>query len=110
MSPPPNPSLAELADILGEENVRNLVRTFLREFPLSYRALGNGNRQERHRLAHSMKSNSRLVGGKDLSRRMAEIEARLMTDDGGDITPRELEMIAADFETLATSLRAFVGA
>ena len=31
--PPPNDALAELAAVLGPDNVRTLVRTFLRELP-----------------------------------------------------------------------------
>ena len=61
-TPPPNESLAELAASLGVDNVRTLVRTFLREFPNSFAQLTGGERQNRHRIAHSMKSNSRLVG------------------------------------------------
>lgn len=105
----PNQSLTDLANVLGEENVRNLVRTFLREFPVSLQALRNGDRQNRHRLAHSMKSSSRLMGGQVLSRRMAEIEARLMPEKDGDLTPHDLEMISAEFEALAGPLRKFVG-
>ena len=75
--PPPNESLAELAAVLGDDNVRTLVRTFLRDFPQSLRDLEGGDRKNRHRIAHSMKSNSRLMGGLDLSDRMAALEARL---------------------------------
>jgi len=110
MPSPPNQSLADLAHVLGEENVRNLARTFLREFPLSFQALTSSDRQERHRLAHSMKSSSRLMGGHALSQRMAEIESRLMDDHGGDLTPQDLEVISSEFEALAGPLRAFVGA
>ena len=110
MPPPPNQSLAELANTLGEDNVRNLVRTFLREFPKSFQALGDGDREQRHRLAHSMKSSSRLVGGQALSQRLAEIEARLTDDNGGDITPHDLEMISSEFEALSGPLHFYVGA
>src|SRR5260221_483976 len=91
MSPPPNSSLAELARTFGDENVRTLVRTFLRDFPVSIQALTTGNRLDRHRLAHSMKSSSRLMGGHELSRQMAEIEERLTRDANADITPHEFE-------------------
>jgi HPt (histidine-containing phosphotransfer) domain-containing protein len=107
--PPPNQSLADLANVLGEDNVRNLVRTFLREFPLSFQALGSGDRQNRHRLAHSMKSSSRLMGAQALARRMAEIECRLM-EENGDVTPQDLEMILSEFEALSGPLRDFAGA
>jgi HPt (histidine-containing phosphotransfer) domain-containing protein len=106
---PPNPSLAELASVLGEDNVRTLVRTFLHGFPVSFRELGRGERRNRHRLVHSMKSNSRLMGAQRLSQRMAEIEARLTADAASDVTPGDLELIAADFDAAATTLRPFAG-
>jgi HPt (histidine-containing phosphotransfer) domain-containing protein len=109
-TPPPNEALAELAMVLGEDNVRTLVRTFLRDFPGSLQLLSDTERKERHRAAHSMKSNSRLMGAMALSQRMAELEARLEPSDGADVTPADLAAIRADFETIAGPLRAFVGA
>jgi HPt (histidine-containing phosphotransfer) domain-containing protein len=109
MSPPPNDALAELASVLGEDNVRTLVRTFLRDFPASMRELEGGDRKNRHRVAHSMKSNSRLMGAQALSKRMAALEARLEGESGDDITPADLTAIAAEFEQIARPLRAFVG-
>lgn len=108
--PPPNDALAELATVLGEDNVRTLVRTFLRDFPVSLRELSNTERKERHRAAHSMKSNSRLMGAMDLSQRMADLEARLESTDGADVGPADLAAINAEFESVAGPLRAFVGA
>lgn len=108
-SPPPNHALAELAAVLGDDNVRTLVRTFLRDFPVSFQQLSGGDRQNRHRIAHSMKSNSRLMGAMALSQRMAEIEARLSEENGRDITPEDLQKISADFEAIAGPLRTFVG-
>jgi HPt (histidine-containing phosphotransfer) domain-containing protein len=107
-APPPNEALAELADVLGDDNVRTLVRTFLRDFPVSFNELKGGDRQNRHRVAHSMKSNSRLMGAMELSRRMATLEARL-ENEGATVTPQELAEISAEFESIAGPLRAFVG-
>ena len=67
--PPPNPDLADLAGLLGEENVRTLVRTFLREYPLLLAEMKAGDRKTRHRVVHSLKSNSRVIGARDLSTR-----------------------------------------
>jgi HPt (histidine-containing phosphotransfer) domain-containing protein len=106
--PPPNEALAELAAVLGVDNVRTLVRTFLRDFPVSFHALSAGERHDRHRLAHSMKSNSRLMGALALSLRMAELEARLSEDNGCDVTPDDLNQISAEFEAVAAPLRQFV--
>ena len=47
LSPPPNDALAELAAVLGTDNVRALVRTFLREFPASFEQLRGGERLAR---------------------------------------------------------------
>jgi HPt (histidine-containing phosphotransfer) domain-containing protein len=85
------------------------VRTFLRDFPLSLHELGGGERKTRHRLAHSMKSNSRLMGAFALSQRMAELEARLSEENGRDVTAADLAAIRGEYEELATVLRQFVG-
>lgn len=108
-SPPPNAALAELADVLGEDNVRTLVGTFLRDFPESFSQLSGGDRKTHHRIAHSLKSNSKLMGAFELSRRMADLEARLESDNGTDVTPQDLQEIAAEFATVAGPLQAFVG-
>lgn len=99
----------ELAAVLGPDNVRTLVRTFLRDFPISLQELGGGDRKNRHRLAHSMKSNSRLMGAHALSQRMAALEDRLSRSDGADVNPTDLAAIATQFEEIARPLREFVG-
>src|SRR3954470_18458468 len=96
-SPPPTDALVDLAAVLGEDNVRTLVRTFLRDFPISMRDLNGGDRKQRHRIAHSMKSNSRLMGAMELSQRMAGLESRLESD-GADVTPEDLVAITAEYE------------
>lgn len=108
-SPPPNEELAELAAVLGEDNVRNLVRTFLRDFPGSLEGLSGGDRRNRHRIAHSMKSNARLVGAHQLSQRMAALEARLNSEDGPDVDSSDIAGISAEFASVAGPLRDFVG-
>lgn len=107
-SPPPTEALAELASVLGDDNVRTLVRTFLRDFPLSFQELSTSpDRKNRHRVAHSMKSNSRLMGALQLSEQMAVLETRLAEETGGEATPEDLAAIAAEFEAIAGPLRAF---
>ena len=110
MTPPPNPSLAELATVVGEDNVRNLVRTFLREFPASLQLAADSDRKQRHRLVHSMKSSARVVGAHGLSARLATLEERLADATAPELAPPEIEEVAAEFETIARPLRAFVGA
>lgn len=107
--PPPNEALVELAAVLGEDNVRTLVSTFLRDFPLSLQELRGGERKNRHRVAHSMKSNARLMGALTLSDRMAALEARLDHEGGQDVTPADLDGISADYAAISGQLRAFVG-
>ena len=106
---PPNEALTELSDVLGVSNVQTLVHTFLRDFPISIRDLAAGNRTDRHRFAHSMKSNARLMGAHELSDRMAALEERLGSETGSDLTPEDLAAIKAEFETVAAPLRKFVG-
>jgi HPt (histidine-containing phosphotransfer) domain-containing protein len=108
-TPPPNKALADLAAVLGDDNVRTLARTFLRDFPKSIEELSGGERANRHRVAHSMKSSSRLMGALDLSQRMAELEQRLSAANARDVTPADLAAINAEFEKLAAPLRKFVG-
>lgn len=109
-APLPNDEIAELAAVLGEDNVRTLVRTFLRDFPASFAELSApGERRNHHRIAHSMKSNTRLMGAHALSARMAALENRLEQTEGGDISAEDLMMISRDFEAFVGPLRAFVG-
>jgi len=108
-APPPNEALAELASVLGDDNVRTLVRTFLRDFPGSLVELSGTDRKNRHRVAHSLKSNSRLMGANSLSQRLAALEARLEPAEGPDVTPEDIAAITAEFEQVAGPLRIFVG-
>lgn len=107
--PPPTPALNELAVVLGEDNVRTLVRTFLRDFPNSFREFSRGVHHDRHRLAHSMKSNTRLMGALQLSQRMAGLEARLAANPSASVSAEEISAISTEFEEIARLLRAFVG-
>jgi HPt (histidine-containing phosphotransfer) domain-containing protein len=79
---------------------------FLTTFTAVLRDLNAGNRDERKRAAHSLKSSSRIVGATTLSARMAELEARL-TNTSGDIMPEDITATVADFERIAVALRAY---
>lgn len=107
--PPPNADLAEIAALLGDDNARILVRTFLREYPLLLRQLATGDRRTQHRIAHSLKSNARVIGARDLSARMAAFEARLSSDAGADIDASELAEISTSFDAASEPLRTYVG-
>ncbi len=106
---PPNEALTELSDVLGVANVQTLVHTFLRDFPISIHDLETGTRTDRHRFAHSMKSNARLMGAHELSDRMAALEERLASETGSDLTPEDVTAIKAEYEIVAAPLRKFVG-
>jgi HPt (histidine-containing phosphotransfer) domain-containing protein len=107
--PPPNENLADLAAVLGCENVRMLVRTFLCEFPASLDKLATGDGRQHRRIAHNLKSNARLVGARRLSDHLAALEARLDWNDRATVTSRDVAQISAEFEIVAAHLRPFVG-
>ncbi|MEO6244086.1 MAG: hypothetical protein ABIQ12_01515 [Opitutaceae bacterium] len=109
VTPPPNPSLLELAAVVGEDNARNLVRTFLRDFPSALGALPLAERKTQHRLIHSMKSSTRVVGASDFSQKLAGLEAKLAEASLPDLTSAEIQHLVVEFEAIATPLREFVG-
>lgn len=104
---PPNADLAELLSLLGPDNVRLLIQTFLREYPNLIGQLRTGDRKTQHRVAHSLKSNARVVGARTLSAHMAAIEARLSSETGPGLSPEDIAEIAAKFEVIAAELRPF---
>lgn len=106
-APAPNPDLVNLVSLLGRDNARRLVDTFLTECPGLMRQLANGDRRTRHRIAHSLKSSTRIVGARSLSAQMAAIEQRLTSPAGADLDAAELAEIAAQFDVLSGELRAF---
>lgn len=103
---PPNRAIADLVDVLGADDARELVRTYLREFDTIIRQLATGDRQKQHRLAHSLKSSARHMGAMHLSQRLATLEARLQLPDG-TLTPDDLMAVSEEFERTAGPLRAF---
>jgi HPt (histidine-containing phosphotransfer) domain-containing protein len=104
--PPPNSAIEELASALGEESARELTEMFLTTFEAVLRGLTAGNREERKRAAHSLKSSSRIVGADTLSARMSDLEARL-TNTPGDITPEDITATVTEFERISVGLRAY---
>lgn len=104
----PNPDLADLANLLGEENVRTLLGTFLSEYPTLLAQLSQGDRKLRHRIVHSLKSNTRIIGARELSVQMAELEARLGSPTGADIETSEIEALTTRFAAVAQELRDYL--
>ena len=103
----PIAELVDLAEGLGHENVRMLVRTFLRDFPQSLLELARGDRRTQHRQAHSLKSNTRLIGMHELSARLSLLEDRLAEEHGADLTPQELAALETEFAAVAAVLQEF---
>lgn len=106
---PPNADLAELCDFLGTDSVQLLVRTFLREYPALLHELETGDRATRQRLAHSLKSNAKVIGARGLAERLASLEARLAEPTAANVTDAELAEVRQEFDALAIPLRSFVG-
>src|SRR5580700_7610448 len=103
---PPNPALKNLVDALGEDDTREVVLMFLRDFPPMLQKIGAGDREEAQRLAHSLKSSSHHMGAATLARRLAALEDRL-GQPGSAVTHDDLEMLAAEFDNAAGPLRAY---
>lgn len=112
MSPPlpPNQALSELSALLGLENVRSLLRTFLAECPRLVGQLPGADRPTRERIVHNLKSNARIVGAIDLSERLAGLERRLRDPAQPDLDTTEIAVLAGEFEAVAAGLRSFAGA
>lgn len=104
---PPNPDLIELSKLLGADNVRLLVRTFLGEYPVLMRTMQTGDRSTRMRIAHSLKSNTRVVGARTLSLRFAELERRLADPALPDLEPSEYQALLQGLEEACGPLRQF---
>ncbi len=105
-STPPNRAIADLVEILGVIDARELVRTYLKEFDTIIRALATGDRESQHRMAHALKSSARHMGANHLAQRMATLEARLRQPDG-TLTPDDLRAVTEEFERSAGALRDF---
>ena len=103
---PPNDSIAQLIDILGLEDTRDLVRTYLQEYDGIIRVLTEGNREVQHRAAHSLKSSSFLMGLESLASYLAELELRL-TQSSGKVNTDDIELIAKKIAGSIQSLKVF---
>jgi HPt (histidine-containing phosphotransfer) domain-containing protein len=104
--PPPNSAIAELAEALGDDSARELVDMFLNNFQNVIKELNSGDREQRRRAAHSLKSSSHIVGASGLSSRMAALEARL-AEPSGAVTHDDLTGTMEEFEKMSPPLRAY---
>lgn len=109
--PPPTPELAELAEILGPADARELTRAFLRDTPKLIADLADTTATPsgppvRQIAAHSLKSTSRLVGAAALSALADQLEARLVKG-GPPPTVTEILAINDEFERIGQVLGRF---
>jgi hypothetical protein len=106
--PCPNESLRELADVLGEDATREIVRLFLHDFPDSVRRLGTSGHDDQVRIVHGLKSSALHMGARRLSDRLALIEDRLAQGDA--LLPADTASIVSDFGAALSDLRKYAGA
>jgi Hpt domain len=97
-----------MAEVLGEDSTKEIVRLFLSSFPETLRGLVDGTREEQLRLVHGVKSSSLHMGATELSDRLAGLEERLTRNDG-TLTQEDLSAISADYEAIEPALRRYGG-
>ena len=107
-TPPPTEALAELISVIGEDDTKDLIRTFLSDFPPMIRTLSAGEIETKRRTVHSLKSTARHMGALALSRRMALFETKLSQIDA-DLSSADITLIVEEFEKAAVPLRAYLG-
>ncbi len=105
-TPAPNEAITGLAEILGEDATREIVRLYLDELPQAFRRLPAASREEQVRIVHGLKSSSLHMGAQDLCNRVAELEDRLARQ-GRELEPADLPALQADFEAVAPALRTY---
>jgi len=104
--PPPTPELAELADILGLGEARDLTCTFLADTPRLIADLDSPAIDRAKIAAHSLKSTSRLIGASILSGLAAALESRLLAA-GSLPTVTETDAIRAEYARICPMLTRF---
>lgn len=93
---PPTPELAELAELLGPADAKELAGTFLNDTTQLIANLADASAAPsgpsvQQIAAHSLKSTSRLVGANALAILAGELEIRLA---GGGHAPTVIEILA----------------
>lgn len=106
MSTPPNEAIAQLIDMLGMDDTRDLVRTFLKEYDGLIRAMTVEDRQLQHRAVHSLKSSCRHMGLIMLMRKLAALETRVLLPTGR-VTLEDIAALNSEFERQLPPLRNF---
>tara|TARA_R110002094_G_scaffold199176_1_gene171254 strand:+ start:303 stop:647 length:345 start_codon:yes stop_codon:yes gene_type:complete len=106
-TPAPNDSIAQLVDILGEEDARDLVQTFFKEYDELFRKLVSGAREDQHLAAHGLKSSSRHMGLASLAQRFSVLEDRLAKPDG-TVDSDDIAIISVEYERAVPPLRKYI--
>ncbi len=106
-TPPPNDAIAQLIEILGEEDARDLVQTFFKEYDGLFRKLVSGAQEEQHLAAHALKSSSRHMGLASLAHRFALLEARLL-EAGGTVESSDITNLSAECHRTVPPLRKYI--
>lgn len=104
---PPNEALTQLSEILGMEDTRDLVRTYLREYAGLVCAMAEGDRATQHRAAHSLKSSSRYMGLSSLVPLLLALETRLMQPNE-KTSQADIEAINNELARVIPALETFV--
>lgn len=97
---PPTPELAELAELLGPADARELTRTFLHDTPRLIADLADASDTPsgppvQQIAAHSLKSTARLVGANVLAALAGNLETRMAA---GGPSPSVTEILAINDE------------
>jgi len=104
---PPNEALVQLSEILGLEDTRDLVRTYLKEYAALVRTMAVGDRVTQHRAAHSLKSSSRYMGLSSLVPLLLALETRLVQPNE-KTSKADIEAITNELARVIPALEAFV--
>jgi HPt (histidine-containing phosphotransfer) domain-containing protein len=114
--PPPTPELAEIAEIVGAGDARDIARSFLATTPRLIADLSNaapagpivGTPPICQIAAHSLKSTARLVGAHPLAAFASALELRQLA--GGPVpTAAEIAAIQTEFTHLSSVFGRFAG-
>ncbi|MEZ5414555.1 MAG: Hpt domain-containing protein [Opitutaceae bacterium] len=103
---PPNDAIAQLVEVLGIDDTRDLVRTFLKEYDGLIRSMTVEDRQLQHRAVHSLKSSCRHMGLILLMRKLEALEARVLLPTG-KVTMEDIAALNSEFERQVPPLRHF---
>ncbi len=114
--PPPTPELAEIAEIIGSGDAREIARSFLSDAPRLIADLSNsapaspdaGTLPLCQIAAHSLKSTARLVGAHPLATLAGALELRLLAG-GPNPTAAEIAAIQTEFVRLSSGFGRFSG-